>query len=758
MPVKIDYKELIKKSNQYRKDNYIDFFFKNIVITEQEPIIGKDPSNPSGPFDIAIVKNSQEKKSRFGNKYIDRNWRTCIFYYIDKKDAYEYLCDHNKENYAFSKSSDYISWDSSNGFPGSRINVSLLDLVNQHIYKYFLKARSSWFIRSFVYFILVICDEDSEITTKDFCIHYWNSNYKFRKINKRPLFGKSKSLSFVNDVPGELNLIKSENKDSIDCAKAYFGELDFFPESEEAYVDIKSDIDNGIKYILCQGAARTGKTILAMRLLHEYSNFKLLLLNYRFYQSLKDAFGVLNAAFPVRRIFHHDLKHKNGCWISGAFNKRYNAHLSNLIVDEAQRLGVVGERQIQYGTLPKLDEINDIVNFEGHEHTIFFGDDSQMLNPRYDKGFSAIKSLLNGKDYREYYFSIPLGVPPEIIKNIRFLLGFENTKPYPINQFTIATEKDENKFIEEYLNSSQRKKHLVIPIIDNELTNGITIGGHFFNNIKNREESYDLFDNEIQNNYFLNAYSVISREIETVYLYLPDFIFLNDDGQISMRGYDNVVFLINHLYTIMTRATINLSICCQDERLGTLLSEKIDAIKNEVEVEEVEEELKEYDYDVFLSYFGTERKDGTYDYAKQICDILKAKELKVFLYNYSSNDEDKDMEFSETWHAISRSKTLMFVFNENVDRDEFGLIRRKTNTGEISRIYQELTIFGELITIGDRKAKTDVRFYYTGKQLTKFTIYPFLNRYTPLLTQGNSNCCFMDINELLKWIDERFSE
>ena len=101
---------------------------------------------------------------------------------------------------------------------------------------------------------------------------------------------------------------------------------------------------------------------------------------------------------------------------------------------------------------------------------------------------------------------------------------------------------------------------------------------------------------------------------------------------------------------------------------------------------------------------------------------------------------------------------MLFVFNEFVDKDQSGLIKRETGNGEVSRIYQELAEFQNLIDSGLRKAKYDARFYYEGKRLNKFTIYPFLNKYYPPLTQGNSNCCFLNLDEMLKWIDERFSQ
>ena len=38
-----------------------------------------------------------------------------------------------------------------------------------------------------------------------------------------------------------------------------------------------------------------------------------------------------------------------------------------------------------------------------------------MLNPKYDKGIEYIKKVIGDRDYREYYFSSPLGVPQEIL-------------------------------------------------------------------------------------------------------------------------------------------------------------------------------------------------------------------------------------------------------------------------------------------------------------------------------------------------------
>lgn len=753
--MEIDFKELIKKSNQYRKDEYIKYFFKHIVGTDETPIYDKADGNLSDYFSVSIVNNYQEKRSKIGNEYIGRYWRNCIFYFANREDAYEYLNPLGKEEYSIENG--IISWKSSNGFPGRTIETRSADSINNNVFKHFKLTRSSWFVRSFVYFVLIICDETTPISPKDFYIHYWNSKYQFKKANKTLIFGKSKKVSFVEDVSAELKLIKDENKESIDCVKAYFEKLNFYQENEEAFTDIKKDMDDGVPYILCQGAARTGKTVLALRFLNEYKDFKLLLMNYNFYVSLKDAFGVLGQTFPSGRIFHHDLKHKgNGCWISGSVSKSFNLDLSRLIVDEAQRLGKMEDAYTYHGFhLSGLDSVDSIVNCKNHVQTLFFGDDSQMLNPKYDKGIEYIKKVIGDRDYREYYFSSPLGVPQEILKNVKFLLNYEKSEPYALNNFSIDVEKDPKAFIQRYLDDDQKKKHLVVSLIGDINIDKVDIGETTFKNLESANVTRYLFNKDVQNGHYLTAYSVISREIESVYLFIPKHIYLSDVGTVESRYSSDNSFLMKHLYTIMTRATMSLVICCEDEKLGEYFNERVNAIKSEVELEENEKAV-DYDYNVFIAYFGTERQDGTFPKAKMICDLLKEKGLTVFLYNYSFIKEDSNLKFSETWHVLNRSETMIFVFNEFVDKDDAGLIKRTTSNGEASRIYQELSMFEELVSLNSRKAKFDARFYYDGKRLSKFTIYPFLNRYFPPLTQGNSNCCFMNDEEMLRWIDARF--
>ena len=131
------------------------------------------------------------------------------------------------------------------------------------VFKYFKDNKSSWFVRSYVYFVLVFSDKDSPITDRDFSIYYWNTNYKFRTIPSRKfIFHNVSNSYFVENVKNEIQLIEMSNRDAIDCVKSYNGNLDFRYQTDDNFTDIKNDIDNNIEYIIVRGAARTGKTIL----------------------------------------------------------------------------------------------------------------------------------------------------------------------------------------------------------------------------------------------------------------------------------------------------------------------------------------------------------------------------------------------------------------------------------------------------------------------------------------------------------------
>lgn len=76
--------------------------------------------------------------------------------------------------------------------------------------------------------------------------------------------------------------IEDNNRDIFDCVNAYRGNLDYTSLTLQNIDNIVEAIDNGDEYLLVEGSARTGKTIIAMSLLAKYKNSSLLVMNHFF--------------------------------------------------------------------------------------------------------------------------------------------------------------------------------------------------------------------------------------------------------------------------------------------------------------------------------------------------------------------------------------------------------------------------------------------------------------------------------------------
>lgn len=787
---KIKFSDLIMNSHTYRSEEYIKFFFSEIVgIKNQSP---KTYKLEETDFTISILKDSTSRITDYEQgKLMEKAWRNCVFYFVDKNTYIKEFGSNAKfptiksvNNNSVEVDDEYITRTSQ--YPlDPKIQWNITKGFQDYVFNYFKNNHSSWFVRSYVYFILVICDASSTISTKDFHIHYWNTNYSFRQItSKRNIFYNVSDTYFVENVKDEISLIESANKDVIDCVEAYTNKLTFKYDTQENFHDIRNDIDKGIEYLLVQGAARTGKTILAMRLLGHYPDSVLLLMNYYFFSALKDAFGVLSLEFPKNRIFHHSLRQNHrisGGWIKNIKTMDIIPDISFLIVDEAQRLANIPGKQGYYTYLNGINEIDRIVNCPNHKHTIFFGDDYQKLNSDFDNGFSAIYDAIKDKKFREYSFRNSIGISPEILNNVKYILNHEDGGiPKASNKFEISITNSIQTFIEDYREDTTAKKHILCigtKPLDNQ---SIEIDGQtiipYPSELRDTDFPY-FFNKEIQEKYMLSTYQVISRELESGYLYIPKNVTYDEKKQeIIYKNYYNHnenAFLKYHLYTLMTRATLKLRIFCEDQNLYTYIEEKIQRIdtinrlnmdEEKMAEEKMAEEkelsleqakIKTFTYDIFLAYHGTSSINGTYNIAKTICDYLRSNGYSVFLNNYSYASGDDDMGFDETWHAISRSKNFMFVFNDNVYRDSNGCIPRKNPDGSPNAVYVELSEFNKLVQLNERVNKRNLRFFYSGKTLDESTVYNFLSKYFRVGTYGNTDCCLFCNDDVTKWLESQ---
>lgn len=525
---------------------YIDYYFYDMIrISKDKDVYYQKKDN----MYISIMKDEIDRKIKGSGKLREKPWSNFLFFFIDKDKFIN--CFGTNGNHR-----DILSIDNDN-------NIILSDFVinnsiknNQAIYlnrknNYKLskclfdkikKNYSYLFVRSYVYITIILVDESASTNKTDYLTYYFNTNYKFTETNGKTNFIANVINSYlVDDIQIELDNMRDANRDVFDCVRAYNNNLDYTPLTSYNLDNIVNSINEGTEYLAVDGCARTGKTIIAMSLLRLYPASNLLLMNYYFYKALKDAFAALNINFPDNRIFHQAYGKK------GYYDGIKSINFDFSIIDECQRLG------------EKYNLVNRMIISSSHKHSIFLGDNLQKLRADTDGGISYIKKILieNGKVLTLFKFTSSIGVPPEILKNIKYLLGDPTViKPHLIGEYNIKIYDDKSKFLNDYKNDCHEKRH--IATIHEPCKNFSNIDSFraFPKEFINSDYPYFL-NKEIINKYYLSPYELISREVETIYVYIRNAV--NPD---NLEG-----FVFNHLYILMTRGTISLNIYCENNEL-----------------------------------------------------------------------------------------------------------------------------------------------------------------------------------------------
>lgn len=200
--------------------------------------------------------------------------------------------------------------------------------IYEEVYETLRHEYPSLFIRSYVYVVFIkvygssalMLDFPSPAPSKDdLQIYAWNTNYEVRLQGKKDLFNlqnkqevdASAKVFVVSDPGRELRRIQDANSDVIDAVRAYLGELDLISQTSEKLRDVESSLESGPGAgVLLEGPARSGKTIIAMSLLARYPKSKMLLMNWYFYDALRDAFKIWGELDEdkIKRLFSTDEK------------------------------------------------------------------------------------------------------------------------------------------------------------------------------------------------------------------------------------------------------------------------------------------------------------------------------------------------------------------------------------------------------------------------------------------------------------------
>ena len=193
--------------------------------------------------------------------------------------------------------------------------------VYERVFDELRREYPSIFIRSYVYLVFIevygagtlsLSGLDNAPSAKDFQTYYWNTKQEIDNISPSDLarIGRPQKarhaeadsaekprrqverVFIVSDPSAELQRIQDANSDVIDAVKAFTGNLGLVKETSDALSEIETALKEPGARVLLEGPARSGKTIIAMSLLASDPSAKMLLMNWYFYDALRDAYKV----------------------------------------------------------------------------------------------------------------------------------------------------------------------------------------------------------------------------------------------------------------------------------------------------------------------------------------------------------------------------------------------------------------------------------------------------------------------------------
>lgn len=298
----------------------------------------------------------------------------------------------------------------------------------------------------------------------------------------------------------------------------------------------------------------------------------------------------------TQRFFHHSIEYYDGCWINRGNPTTCNISSHDLLIcDEVQRLGVIGS----YGDRDRFDETRQI--FKSRQ-SFLCGDDYQMLNPIYDKGIRAIEEIA-GMHITKIALPDSIGVPAEVGRLMRYLLH-EQPVPVRCSGFeVIILDNDDAKLVELFEADGSTKKHYAIPsnygfYAEEPVISRAKCAKHKAGDCEpscehrkipmltmQLRKQFKFFCSEaIMPNFALSAYELISREVESIYIKLPSNIGLDVIKQPITQEATGTGNARNwkkqHLYVLMTRATMRLVISVENKGLYEDLSVRLGQVNS----------------------------------------------------------------------------------------------------------------------------------------------------------------------------------
>lgn len=383
----------------------------------------------------------------------------------------------------------------------------------------------------------------NEKKIKKIDINYFKEKIKYKK--QIPL--TLKIIDNIRNTPRDIQCIMNSFKESREAKKIL---------NNSITSKISNSIQKGYNIFFINGPAGSGKTNLICSWFSEYlRNGKqciLFFINKYFVKQIKNRLDSDGLQKYSKLIVWHSYDFSHNTHFFENDGKKY------IFIDEAQRLNDSNWEFIY----SKSNDKNNVF--------FLFGDKHQKIGIS-DTNHSSVKKMIpNIVDLKiQKYYRIGKD-------NFNFILYifFSHGSPNKIKKPTIDIVIKDNidDFFDLFDNDKSWKVMCSTEGVSKNLENSMQ---RSFSPAYKEMPSRDLFlyNNEYLNNYYFYAYDVISREIESIYIYLPNEMCI-DNHFIFKESYDDRI--INQFYVLLTRATKKIVVCVNNNDYYKNIKERMD--------------------------------------------------------------------------------------------------------------------------------------------------------------------------------------
>lgn len=393
-----------------------------------------------------------------------------------------------------------------------------------------------------------------------FSYKYDNSfHYKFEKISKnikglsfeqfQKIFKNirnNKNHSHINYL--YINKLINRAKDVNSIIEILLNKKNNIIENEHEISNINHKLNEGVNLFMFEGEAGTGKTILACNLfisfLNKQNDAMLFLINKNLLKELKQTIDKENKNVSSKILWHSE-DFEN-------YLRKININRKTYIfIDEAQRLNKENVKLIK-----KLIPNKNIIFF-------LFGDERQKIYFT-DIGYKELIESRNKTNLYSTKLTKYFRIDENTHRSIDFIFFNKKSNKEILYTENINIFNDSKTFFQNYKKNKSTKALTTIQFAEKQNFDQILKINGFSEATKNLNDRYLFLHNKeyLKNKYFY-AFDVISREIENIYIFVPDFIKIDEKNNLYVdypidNSYKHI--LLNQLYVLLTRGKNKINV------------------------------------------------------------------------------------------------------------------------------------------------------------------------------------------------------